>query len=234
MARPPADEYPPLISLAVHELRTPASVVGGYLRMLQRDVAEPLTERQRKMIDEAEKSCARMVALIAEMSELGKLDDGRISFATQPVDLSALVAAVVPQVHEAEDRDVHLVLSGTADPLPISGDDARLRAAFDTIFRAVVRERIGSVQVCADRGRATIEGRAHAVVVVADVTDIEDVVAAPRGIFNDKRGGLGLALPIARRVVEAHGGRIWSPVRAGIPSDMGPRSAAIVALPLAV
>ena len=32
-----AEDYPTLISLAVHELRTPASVVGGYLRMLQRD-----------------------------------------------------------------------------------------------------------------------------------------------------------------------------------------------------
>ena len=31
------ESYPKLISLAVHELRTPASVVGGYLRMLQRD-----------------------------------------------------------------------------------------------------------------------------------------------------------------------------------------------------
>ena len=45
-------------------------VVGGYLRMLQRDTAMPLSERQRKMIDEAEKSCARLVALIAELSEI--------------------------------------------------------------------------------------------------------------------------------------------------------------------
>ena len=33
----PKDSYPQLLSLAVHEFRTPASVVGGYLRMLQRD-----------------------------------------------------------------------------------------------------------------------------------------------------------------------------------------------------
>ena len=40
--------------------------------MLRRDGDQPLTERQRKMIEEAEKSCARLVALIAEMSDVGK------------------------------------------------------------------------------------------------------------------------------------------------------------------
>src|SRR5262245_7992754 len=55
-----------LLSLAVHEFRTPASVVGGYLRMLQRDVDPPLGERQRKMVDEADKACGRIVALINE------------------------------------------------------------------------------------------------------------------------------------------------------------------------
>ena len=68
-------QYPELLSLAVHEFRTPASVVGGYLRMLQRD-SESFTDRQRKMIDEAEKSCARLVALIAELSDVSKLDAG--------------------------------------------------------------------------------------------------------------------------------------------------------------
>ena len=56
------ESYARLLSLAVHEFRTPASVVGGYLRMLQRDGDQPLSDRQRKMIDEAEKSCARLVA----------------------------------------------------------------------------------------------------------------------------------------------------------------------------
>src|SRR2546426_7206730 len=65
MAISPNNAYPQLLSLAVHEFRTPASVVGGYLRMLQRDGETALTERQRKMVDEAEKSCGRLVALIA-------------------------------------------------------------------------------------------------------------------------------------------------------------------------
>jgi len=88
------ESYLQLLGLAVHEFRTPASVVGGYLRMLQRDAAGELNDRQRKMIDEAEKSCARLVTLIAEMSDVAKLDSGVIALARQPVDIFALVSEV--------------------------------------------------------------------------------------------------------------------------------------------
>ena len=81
------ESYSRLLSLAVHEFRTPASVVGGYLRMLQRDANEQLSDRQRKMIDEAEKSCARLVSLISELSEISKLDSGTAPFKDEPIDL---------------------------------------------------------------------------------------------------------------------------------------------------
>src|SRR5207253_4509004 len=94
-ARPLAARADPqLLSLAVHEFRTPASVVGGYLRMLQRDTDPPLSERQRRMVDEAEKSCARLVAIVAELSDLGKLDSGAIALARQPIDLFQTIREV--------------------------------------------------------------------------------------------------------------------------------------------
>src|SRR5262249_33965089 len=86
MADSSLDSYPRLLSLAVHEFRTPASVVGGYLRMLQRDTDAQLSERQRKMIDEAERSCARLVAIVAEMSDIAKLDAGVITLTRQPLE----------------------------------------------------------------------------------------------------------------------------------------------------
>src|ERR1700738_2999048 len=89
-----------LLSVAVHECRSPASVVGGYLRMLQRDSDPPLSERQRRMVDEAERSCARLVAIVAELSDIGKLDAGLVTLARQPLDLFSVVGEVAELVHE--------------------------------------------------------------------------------------------------------------------------------------
>ena len=205
------DRYPKLLSLAVHEFRTPASVVGGYLRMLQRDSDPPLSERQRHMIDEAEKSCARLVAIIAELSDIAKLDAGLLSLAHQPFDLFALVDEAARGVNEAADRGVQLSVRGDAEGALISGDPVRLRRAVEAIFRAVLREKAGPATVVAERRLETVEKGRHAVVVVSDEGSVQAAYAANPGEFDEKKGGLGLALPLARRVVEGHGGRIWSP-----------------------
>ena len=204
-----AENYPPLLSLAVHEFRTPASVVGGYLRMLQRD--SELNERQRKMVDEAEKSCARLVAIVAELSDIGKLDAGTIGLSRQPLDFFALTREVAELVHEGQEREVHLVVRGGDAGAMIVGDAARLRHAVDAIFRAILREKPGPATVIADQRIESRDGRSSAVLVVADEPHVAEAYEAAPGVFDDRRGGLGLALPLARRVIAGHGGDIWSP-----------------------
>lgn len=228
--------YPPLISLAVHEFRTPASVVGGYLRMLQKDQDPPMSERQRRMIDEAEKSCARLVAIVAELSDIGKLDGGVVRLASQPFELFSLIGNVAELVHEASDRDVHLKLRGPANGVNLTGDTTRLRAAFDAIFRAILREKPGPLTVIAERRLVTRNGRPEAVLIVADEGRVQEAYDREPGPFDDKRGGLGLALPLARRVIEGHGGALWSPAARATAgedsSDPLARGSAIISFPL--
>ena len=223
----PAAAYARLLSLAVHELRTPASVVGGYLRMLQRDTDSALTDRQRKMIDEAEKSCARMVALIAEMSEVSKLDAGAVTLARERLDLFPLVRDVANSVHEAAERDVRLEVRGEPSGASILGDGPHLKRALDAVFRAILREQPAACTVVVERRVETHRDGVHsAVLVVASDARVQAAYEATPGAFDEKRGGMGLALPLARRVIERHGGRIWA------PRDTEERGVAIVSIPL--
>ncbi|HEY3886625.1 MAG TPA: histidine kinase dimerization/phospho-acceptor domain-containing protein, partial [Vicinamibacterales bacterium] len=84
---PPDPRWPNLLSLSVHELRTPMTVVSGYIRMLLKDRAGPLSEPQRKLLQEAEKSCGRLSELLSEASELVQLEDGRAVVGRQQVDV---------------------------------------------------------------------------------------------------------------------------------------------------
>ena len=225
------ESYYRLLSLAVHEFRTPASVVGGYLRMLQRDGDAPLSDRQRKMIDEAEKSCARLVGLIGELSEISKIDGGSAPFKDEPVDLFQLVREVAAGMHEAGEREVHLSVRGEASGAPLNADPMRIRAAFEAFFRAILREQPGQTTVAADCRKAD-DGAA--VIVVARDTDVQPTYAAPRAPFDEKRGGLGLVVPIACRIVARYGGSVWSPALAGqSESGLTGRSALIISFPLA-
>jgi signal transduction histidine kinase len=225
------------MSLAVHEFRSPISIVGGYLRMLERDSESTLTERQRKMIGEAQKSCERLVEIIAELSDISKLDAGIISLARQRLDLFTLVGEVAAGVQEAKDRDVHLEVRGDDAGAPLSGDAARLRTAFNAIFRAILREKPGPSTVIAERRIEKRDGRPTAVVVVAEASSVQTAYEHTPGPFYEKHGGLGLALPLARVVIQMHGGRVWSPA-ANDDSDGGEapppltRGSAIISLPV--
>jgi signal transduction histidine kinase len=218
------------MSLAVHEFRTPASVVGGYLRMVDRD-GEPLTERQHKMIEEAEKSCGRLVALVNEMNEIAKLDAGLARFAEAPLDVFGLVREVAAVVHEASERNVHLEVRGPANGGIRSGDSTRIKSAFDAVFRSVMREKAGPCTVMADCRTETLDGRRCAIIVVADADNIAASYERQAGEFDDHRGGLGLALPLARRAIEGHGGRLWAPAPI-VDNDPLTRGSAIIALPI--
>jgi signal transduction histidine kinase len=211
------------MSLTVHELRTPVTVVSGYLRMLLKEQGGPLTERQRKMLEEADRSCGRIGALVSEMSELGKLDAGEITLAHQKIDIAALLRDVASDMHEGDSRGVRIELRGVDHPLVVSGDGARLARALGSLIHSALRER-------GEPGVVIIDCAKTAASLVIRIGD-EDALASPATrtsdtSFDEWRGGLGLALPIARRTVTAHGGKIWS------ASGDRPRAGAVVELPL--
>jgi two-component system, cell cycle sensor histidine kinase PleC len=216
------------MSLAAHELRTPLSVVAGYLRMLLREQGGPVSDKQRKMLEEAERSCARMAVLVSEMSDLGKLESGQLELERRPIDLAALVAELASRMHEGGDRGVRLEVRGTDRPLRVIGDRSRLEAAIGALLYATLRER-GEPGVIVAECSATDGPERSAIIAISDETSVRRLAqAAAAGAPFDEwmRGGLGLALPVARRIVEAHGGTLWS------EHGEGPRTGSALRIPL--
>ena len=218
---------PRALSLAVHELRTPVTVVSGYLRMLLREQAGPLTEKQKKMLEEAERSCGRLGGLVAEMSEFGKLEGGDVALARQDFDLAALTVDVASGLHAVEDRGVQLE-ARAATPVMVTGDRTRIAAAVKALMLSALRERVepGVLLARCSVGRGQ---PAWAILAIGDesvLPELERAASATPAGFDEWRGGLGLALPVARRVIEAHGGTVWAATGANA------RSTSALRLPL--
>ncbi len=206
------DTFTRMLSLAVHELRTPVTVVNGYLRMVLKGQGGPLSEKQRKMLEEAERSCERIGQLVSQMSEVGKLDAGELALARQDVDMAALLAEVAKDMHEGADRGVTVDLRAVDRPLVIVGDRARLSAALRALLHATLRERVEPGSVIAEC--SIVANPVPSVVIAIGDADIVQTILRTvpddSQAFDEWRGGVGLTLPLARRVIAAHGGSLWS------------------------
>jgi K+-sensing histidine kinase KdpD len=211
MSQAPPDDprWPKILSLAVHEFRTPMTVVAGYIRMLLKDRAGALTDQQRRLLEESEKSCARLSALLVEVSDLANLEGGTAPLNKTPADLNVLLKDAVAQLPPLPDRDVPVALETGDQPAPIAADVTRLTQALGSVVLALRRELIGDdgLQV-----RAHSTGAEHEV-LIGDAATIAALVAEPaadRAVFDEWRGGVGLSLPVARRILNAHGASLFA------------------------
>jgi two-component system cell cycle sensor histidine kinase PleC len=184
------------------------------------------------MVDEVDKAGARIVALIDEMIQISQLDLNQVSVTEESFDLFTVLEQVASGVHEADDREVRLEVRGEAAGARMKGDLVRLRAGFAAFIRVIMREQPAAGTVVVDRRISRAAGHTSALIAIVDEQDVQRSYEVDRiGLEEKKHGGVGLSLPLARRVVERHGGRVWSPVLSPIEPNKAQR-AIIVTLPL--
>lgn len=202
-----------LLSLTVHEFRTPVSVVAGYLRMLLRYFGDTLTDQQRKLVEESEKSCGSLAGLLNELSDLASLEAGPSSLRRECVDLAPILTQLARDVHEGEDRGITLEVQRCDERAQVLGDPVRLASALMTLVTAAIRERsepTSMMAVC--RVADTPDGRILRI-AIAEQETIDMILTSPgEGTFDEYRGGLGFRLVLASRIIAAHGGRIATPI----------------------
>lgn len=221
-------QWPRLLSLAVHEFRTPMTVVAGYIRMLLKDRGGPLSDQQRRLLEEAEKSCTRLSALLAEMSELGALEKGTATFNKSTVDLRAVLRDSIEGLPDVPERDLPIDIATGEGAAPLQGDPVRLKAAFVALLHGLRRELVVSPRLLVRESTRRIDGGLASWIAIGDEEQIGTLQSASADSlvpFDEWRGGCGMSLPIARRVIDAHGGAVWS-------SPTGAKAAAVIMIPL--
>lgn len=221
-----APDWPKVLSLTVHEFRTPLTVVAGYLRMLSTDRIGPLSDAQRRVIDEAERSCGRLSSLLAEVSEVAHFHQGRLPFMRSPVPLSRLMQAI-ELGPAAEGRK--LVVTAAPEEVCVVGDATRLGRALSAIASAVAREALDTHAVHVMPALRDVAAGREVFLAIGSEAVAHEILAVPPGelsAFDATRGGNGLSLVVARQVLEEHQGRLF-----GGPGERA-RAGAAIALPL--
>jgi signal transduction histidine kinase len=206
--------WPKVLSLTVHEFRTPMTVVAGYLHMLLKDRAGPVNDQQRRMLEEAEKSCTRLSSLLNEISELSALEAGTATFNRNDLDLRDVLAQSVDAVPPLPDREIKVELQSGDGAATVNGDATRLRAAMTSIIWALQRELVSSDRLILHQHVRPFNGQTVAWIAIGDAERVPALARADASAlttFDEWRGGCGLSLAVARRIINAHGATIWSP-----------------------
>jgi len=199
-----------MVADVAHELRTPLSNIRGYLEALRDGMIKPDAETIRSLYEEA----SLLSRLVDDLQELSLAEAGELKLVCQAEDIGELIRQTVAAV-EAQERAKGLSLSvELPDKLPLVNIDSRrigevLHNLLENAVAHTAKE--GSITVAAKQWDNWVE---------VSVTDTGKGIPAEDlpNIFErfyrvDKSraratGGSGLGLTIAKRLVEAHGGKI--------------------------
>ena len=217
-----AHQWPALLSLAVHELRSPATVISGYIKMLLRGHGGTLTATQREALQQAEQSCDRFVELLAGMSDFARLHGGRATLASDRVDLSVLLSEAAASVAARARPVVSVGGPAAADRgRPWWRIGPRLARAIAAIAAMIARA--DDVETVVAAGE--LVGDRVVITLSSAPERVTPATLEHLGPFNEFTGGLGLSLPLARFVVESAGGQLHALVT---PGASGHRAAIVL------
>jgi PAS domain S-box-containing protein len=214
-----------------HELRTPLHTVIGFAELLAEETKGPLNEHQKRFVSHIHKDAQHLLSLINEVLDISKIEAGKLQLHREGLDLGSVLEEALSSIRPQAAAKSIEVESDIPLPVSVDGDRTRVKQILFNLLSNAVKFTAGGGHVRVDVGSS--EGFAQ--VSVSD-TGIGIPAAEHDSIFDKfhqvgattggTREGTGLGLPITKRLVEEHGGRIW------LESEPGKGSRFTFTLPL--
>jgi signal transduction histidine kinase len=243
-----------LLASAAHELKTPLAVMKGYYDLLLSGSLGKLRERQVDILRESKESCDRLVRLVSMFLNYSALESGKLALQLHENDLRDCVNDVATRWQDAFQRANVRLETRIPPRLPVFQfdyqkvqqcivnllDNALKHTPSGGIISLTVQlhfweRRVAEAETVPveDRRRA---GERHPNSVLLTVTDTGSGIAAEfhQEIFDEfvrvdpSSSGMGLGLAIAKRLIQAHRGKIW------VDSELGRGSSFSFLLPIRV
>jgi PAS domain S-box-containing protein len=205
------DEF---ISLASHQLRTPASGVKQFLGLLLEGYAGPLSEQQMSFAQKAYDSNNRQINLVNDLLQVAQVDAGKVKLSKAAVDLAALVADVVDEQQDVfKGRQQRVTTELPASEVIELVDAARLRMVLENLIDNASKYTphggtiVITLSVTSGDIHIAIADSGVGIEPEAQVKLFKKFSRIPNEL-SEAVGGSGLGLYWAYKIVELHGGAI--------------------------
>ena len=205
------DEF---ISLASHQLRTPATAVKQFIGMVLEGLAGDVGETQQQLLQKAYDSNERQLRIVSDLLKVAQVDAGKVTLRKSDAELGAVVRDVAKELegtYAGRQQGLRLQLAETGAHAEIDKD--RIRMVIENLMDNASKYSPEQTTVT-----VTLETRNNMVLVTiadqgvgiakADQGKLFEKFSRIHNPLSTQVGGTGLGLYWARKIVDLHGGRI--------------------------
>jgi len=211
------------ISVAAHELKTPITLIEGYASMMDDLAHDKNNGHLESLLVGMNTGIERLRTIVDDMIDVSLIDNQLLTLNFQPIQIAHTISAI--------QMEVASILANrklTMDITEFDGSKQWIYADSTRLMQAIQNVISNAIKYTPDGGKITIDGRTlpgFIEVIVADngigisaenqavifekFGQLGRVELHSSGKTKFKGGGPGLGLPIARGILEAHGGSIW-------------------------
>jgi len=221
------DEF---IGLVSHEMRSPLTVITGALNTVLTEGPNLSRKEERQLLEDAAWEAGTLAHILGNLLELSRVQADRLFLSFEPVDVKVVIRNAVRRIKRQS--SIHRFVIGLPKELPpVRADVMRLERILHNLLE-------NAVKYSPDGGYIRVTAKMDSEHLVIGVSD-QGVGISPQDqarLFApferlenariERVKGVGLGLLVCRRLVEAHGGRIW------VESELGKGSTFFFTLPL--
>lgn len=203
------------VSIAAHQLRTPLSALKWAQQMLLDGEAGQVSEQQKALLSQSQESVRRMVTLVNDLLAADHLEYGKVAYVFKNVSPEDILTNMVLELKPmADEHKITIDCDFAGKKTLVNADAERIKEAFLNVLN-------NAIKYSPDGGTVTIRanyGMGRVVFSIADNgigipdADRERLFEKFVRMENAKKvdaNGSGLGLFIVRKVIDAHGGKIW-------------------------
>ncbi len=208
-----------------HELRTPLNSILGFSDVMLMELDGPLTPTMSDDLKLIQKNGQHLLHLINDVLDMAKIESGRMNLNPEKFRLQDVLEEVNSITSTlASEKNISLFIEEDSDrDVEIYADNTRIRQVMINLVNNAIK--------FTDKGKITIRaGKQDSATVLITVRDtglgippekLEEIFQEFTQVDTSttrKAGGTGLGLPISRRLIAMHGGRLWAE-STGVPGE---------------